>query len=574
MKSPKKLPGNWFLLLACLVAGLGLAGRILLPGPELEWQHFDLRPAPGIRLAAVAYWMPRKPSEAKPVSDIESAIGTDGAPTHEPHSMPGVVLCHGISCSKELMSTLGYDLARHGFFVLSFDFGAHGESSRHPVTEDDNTLDVLAAVEGLRRFPQVDPGRIVLVGHSMGAVAAAMAGGRDGTVAAVVCLGQKGPCSQDSPRNLLQGYGLYDQYHTTSSMLRAFSECATSNTLGLQTTRAPYSQEHFSVSGHRALLVMSDGDHASEVYSVRMIPRVRNWLLQAVGEMPSSAPSRSGWRVYADFLAGLGAYMAIAFGIAAIAGSLRRRLVACLPFAVVAICWLSDPPAGISEPMSLYLTLLYLAVTTGLYCGGRSEPGMRAAGTLRWFFGFALLAAAFSAGSILATVHSIAANPSATLPGLPAAFLNIIAHRCHFVLNILRADLFAAYTQGLRPSWIFLLLLGFEPIVPGLPCRPIGWLGRRLRDGAARLRPAVSLGARDKKAVMVLAVLVCAALGVGAIRYREGLLGGEAIIPAMIVMLRMYVIPFAVLIGLLRLFSRPSSHIGGLLRADLHGPQS
>ncbi|MFW6117262.1 MAG: alpha/beta fold hydrolase [Thermoproteota archaeon] len=42
---------------------------------------------------------------------------------------PAVVLCHGISGSKQMMSGMALELARNGFVALTIDLIGHGSSS-------------------------------------------------------------------------------------------------------------------------------------------------------------------------------------------------------------------------------------------------------------------------------------------------------------------------------------------------------------------------------------------------------------------------------------------------------------
>jgi len=61
-------------------------------------------------------------------------------------------------------------LVRRGIATLTFDFRGHGKSEG--VLDGDLAQDVMAAMKFLRRHAKIDPRRIALVGHSMGAVAA------------------------------------------------------------------------------------------------------------------------------------------------------------------------------------------------------------------------------------------------------------------------------------------------------------------------------------------------------------------------------------------------------------------
>ncbi len=83
---------------------------------------------------------------------------------------PAVVLCHGIGSGHSAMSPSAQRLVRRGIATLTFDFRGHGKSEG--VLNGDLAHDAMAAVEFIRRQVNIDPQRIALVGHSMGAIAA------------------------------------------------------------------------------------------------------------------------------------------------------------------------------------------------------------------------------------------------------------------------------------------------------------------------------------------------------------------------------------------------------------------
>ncbi|MEU8068284.1 alpha/beta fold hydrolase [Micromonospora sp. NPDC049151] len=90
---------------------------------------------------------------------------------------PGVVIAHGFAGSARLMRPIADSVARQGGIAVLLDFAGHGASrSRLPGAgrDDERTRALLrhdldVAVAWLRGRPGVDPDRIVLVGHSMGA---------------------------------------------------------------------------------------------------------------------------------------------------------------------------------------------------------------------------------------------------------------------------------------------------------------------------------------------------------------------------------------------------------------------
>jgi dienelactone hydrolase len=90
---------------------------------------------------------------------------------------PGVVVAHGFSGSAELMAPFGDSLAGRGYVVVLLDFAGHGANTS-PLPDDSASTDAsIAALQHdldvalahLRTLPDVDPARIALVGHSMGA---------------------------------------------------------------------------------------------------------------------------------------------------------------------------------------------------------------------------------------------------------------------------------------------------------------------------------------------------------------------------------------------------------------------
>ncbi|TFH18441.1 alpha/beta fold hydrolase [Candidatus Bathyarchaeota archaeon] len=83
---------------------------------------------------------------------------------------PGVLLAHGITNSKEPLSGLALELAKHGYVALSIDLAGHGQSSGS-LSGSDPSLGVAQAAEYLADLPFVS-GDIGLVGHSLGAGAA------------------------------------------------------------------------------------------------------------------------------------------------------------------------------------------------------------------------------------------------------------------------------------------------------------------------------------------------------------------------------------------------------------------
>lgn len=105
-------------------------------------------------------------------------------------SLPGVVVTHGGGCNFGVSRGIAYELARRGFVV--FNVSAYGSGASNMPRYDENgngenglviflsPMGLLDAVNYLRSLAFVDPTRVGLIGHSMGA-------GRSATTALTDC---------------------------------------------------------------------------------------------------------------------------------------------------------------------------------------------------------------------------------------------------------------------------------------------------------------------------------------------------------------------------------------------------
>ena len=111
----------------------------------------------------------------------------------EDRSRPAVILCHGLGSDGRAMRPSAMNLAQRGVLTLVFDFHGHGQSSG--VCDGQLSQDVVSAVSYLQGWPQVDRGRIALVGHSIGARSAILAAPEIPPLKALVSLA----CPGDEP---------------------------------------------------------------------------------------------------------------------------------------------------------------------------------------------------------------------------------------------------------------------------------------------------------------------------------------------------------------------------------------
>jgi pimeloyl-ACP methyl ester carboxylesterase len=111
------------------------------------------------------------------------------APASVPLPAPALVIVHGWGSNSDLMLPLAPALHAAGLTLLFIDTRCHGAS-------DDDTFaslprfaeDTVRAVDWLAARPDIDPGRIALLGHSVGAGAVLLAASWRPQTAAVVSL--------------------------------------------------------------------------------------------------------------------------------------------------------------------------------------------------------------------------------------------------------------------------------------------------------------------------------------------------------------------------------------------------
>ncbi len=108
-------------------------------------------------------------------------------PTHAGTQSPAIIICHGVGANRSDFTQLAASFSKRGYFVLQFDFRAHGESegSRTSLGYHEQK-DIIAALLFLKNRPEIDPNRIGIYGFSMGGSAAILAASMTGAFSAVV----------------------------------------------------------------------------------------------------------------------------------------------------------------------------------------------------------------------------------------------------------------------------------------------------------------------------------------------------------------------------------------------------
>ena len=108
-------------------------------------------------------------------------------PAHPGTRSPAIIICHGVGANRSDFTELAASFSKRGYFILQFDFRAHGESagSRTSLGYHEQK-DIIAALHYLKNRREIDSGRIGIYGFSMGGSSAILAAAKNGAFSAVV----------------------------------------------------------------------------------------------------------------------------------------------------------------------------------------------------------------------------------------------------------------------------------------------------------------------------------------------------------------------------------------------------
>lgn len=243
-----------------------------------------------------------------------------------------VIVAHGFASNRAMMRPWGYRLAAAGFDTYVIDEPGHGASRRALPswqTGGDEPLgaNLRAIIDELVALKRAEPGRIALVGHSMGGAAVTQAALADDRVSATVAISSAygRPIPPDRPRNLLSLAAERDP----GSMVEAVKALAAQADNGKGELDKMYlsaDQTSARVSG-----IVPGRNHITILYDAGVMDRTALWIAGPLGaEMRGAASAGSyGWAWVAVALA---AGMALFFTMAALISPPEvRRLARHLP---------------------------------------------------------------------------------------------------------------------------------------------------------------------------------------------------------------------------------------------------
>lgn len=226
----------------------------------------------------------------------DRATGVFPDPPQQSARFPAIVLAHGFSADRMVMSSLARSLAAAGYAVMTFDFRGHG-TNPNGFRSGELVTDLGQVLGWVARSPYVDAGRITLMGHSMGGTVALDVATSDTRPAAVVVLSSAqrladgvdvGSMFVDGPRrppNVLFLWSADDPSFIRTEDLRLASRLA-GQPIQPDRTYGDVAKG----TGMRAH-VLTRLNHGTELWSSQTVAQTVGWLDQSFG-MSRPEPAR------------------------------------------------------------------------------------------------------------------------------------------------------------------------------------------------------------------------------------------------------------------------------------------
>jgi pimeloyl-ACP methyl ester carboxylesterase len=217
-----------------------------------------------------------------------------------------VILIHGLSANRRLMTYLGEDFAGHGFTAYMLDLPGHGDNTV-PFTFLRAQQCATVAVESLTHSGKITAKTTIILGHSMGGAIAIRMADRDPVAATIAISPAPTILPQRMPANLLVFSASYD-----IGILKRQAERLKEAAGGNRTQPEDFAQERaFELnsvphSTHTSLLVNRNVAHESELWAMEaLFPNIAAETLALNLDLATYETYRLGRRRLAGALIGL-----------------------------------------------------------------------------------------------------------------------------------------------------------------------------------------------------------------------------------------------------------------------------
>ncbi|MCX6551810.1 MAG: alpha/beta fold hydrolase [Acidobacteria bacterium] len=264
--------------------------------------------------------------------------------------VPGVVVVHGFSGSRQVMYGIGQTLARNGFAAALIDLPGHGANpSRMGRTSGPGRAAgfdaaVASAIRWLRTQPGVAADRIALVGHSMGAAIVVRYATLHPDVVATVAIsgvGGRPEAWPDRPRNLLTLAGGWEfgaiRRNAVAAVRASHPNAEPGQTVGdvLRGTA-------------RRVVIVPRVEHIGIIFSRQALDELVTWIRASTGMSGETPPTPAVAMPWVLLI-----YAGVALGF--------------IPLAWLAFAWNAEPraPAPPAEPRPAWRRPILLAASVG-----------------------------------------------------------------------------------------------------------------------------------------------------------------------------------------------------------------
>ncbi len=356
---------------------------------------------------------------------------------------PAVVLVHGFSADREIMSTLARWIAQNGYAVLTIDVRGHG-ANRNPFVNDFTRAalrpDLKAAVDFLRGSDLVDGSRIVVMGHSMGAGATLDYASNDPDLRGAVMISGGWNLGQGRPKNALFIFAQNDPEFIRESASAIAARLAGVQEIGLGKTYGDFAQ-----GTALEAIEVPNVNHVQIVTSKEAATTIVKWLDSAFGTSRTADITLSDPRLRVVLILQI-LFLILLIPIGRIAGSIATQWaqrpagaegwigLAILAGALVAVMPLvaNDAPAAflslvIGDSEVSWLASAGILLLAVLAIWGRLEWTRFGASTLPTLFAAALAIATIYVcqNSHTVTFHRLAFTPERLLAWIFAALMTL-----------------------------------------------------------------------------------------------------------------------------------------------------
>lgn len=211
---------------------------------------------------------------------------------------PGIMYIHGYQNNRETGDAYCIELARRGMVVLEIDAIGRGNSGipgppDHP--DFDPSYGGQRSLRYLLSLPYVDPDRIGLMGHSLGAELVYKMALHNTAVKALVISGfaYRDDASTDMPQNMLMIFGKYDEFRKRMTATRDFENewMQTPQTHRVFSVKNPKLGETYGdfENGSARRVYMPNITHLHQSHSSAAVAQALEWMKRAL------KPAKENW---------------------------------------------------------------------------------------------------------------------------------------------------------------------------------------------------------------------------------------------------------------------------------------